>query len=137
MVLYEAILEKYSKCCVSLYQSAEFTKNLIELLDTYKSKKLYIASGSDQKEFVEVFESRGLMKYFPEIHGSPKLKTDIVFNIICGNDLKAVLIGDAEADKLVAESSNIDFIFMKDYSPNNDMIQDNNLVSKKNLGELV
>ena len=60
-----------------------------------------------------MFESRDLKKYFVEINASPKLKTDIVFNISCGNDLKAVLIGDAEADKLAAESSNIDLFSRK------------------------
>ena len=136
-ILFQVIFEKYSKCCVKLYRSAEFTKDLIKFLGFYGSKKLYIASGSDQKELIEVFESRGLSKYFIEIHGSPELKTDIVFNITSANDLMAVLIGDAEADKLAAENSNIDFIFMKDYSTNNDMIKDKNLVSIKNLGELL
>ena len=136
-LVYDAILKKYSKCCVRLYEDAEFTEDLIEFLELYKSKQLHIASGSDQKELVKAFESRGLKKYFASILGSPKLKVDLVSDIIKGRDLNAVLIGDAETDKLAAESLNIDFIFMKEHSTNFDMIKDNNLVSIKNLGELL
>ena len=47
------------------------------------------------------------------------------------------MIGDALTDKLAAENSKIDFIFMKDYSTNIDMKKDNSFFSINNLGDLI
>ena len=74
---------------------------------------------------------------FVKIFGSPKAKNDIVVDIVNSQSGSFVMIGDALTDKLAAENSKIDFIFMKDYSTNIDMKKDNSFFSINNLGDLI
>ena len=136
-VLYRSILEKYSQGCIGLYQKADLTEYFIEFIEFYKDKSLYVASGSDEEELIEVFENRDLKKNFVKIFGSPKAKNDIVVDIVNSQSGSFVMIGDALTDKLAAENSKIDFIFMKDYSTNIDMKKDNSFFSINNLGDLI
>jgi len=134
--LYQEILDNYSKNCVSLYNKANTTKNFFQFIEKYKYKNLFVASGSDQEELREVFEQRDLSQYFIEILGSPEKKSNIVKNIVSIN-INTVMIGDAMSDLLAAKENNIDFIFMKDYSTNKKMKQDNSIISIQNLGDLI
>lgn len=116
---YEVFLERYATLCADLYYNADLTpsveKVLSLLIDT--AHKLYIASGSDEKELIEVFEKRNLIKNFEEIYGSPKKKSECVALILEKNpDLKAVFIGDAISDLKTAKEHNLDFIYMSKYT---------------------
>ena len=116
-VLYKAILKIYGENCFLLYEKAEYTEKILEFLTYYKSKKLYIASGSDEKELQTVIKRRALNRYFEYIYGSPRQKRELVEEIINDNKGKSiVLIGDAKSDLFASQECNIDFIFMKKYS---------------------
>ena len=134
--LYNEILKKYSENCVILYEKSEITKNFIEFIEKNKDKKLYVASGSDQEELRIVFKKRNLEKYFIDIFGSPIKKSEIVKSILSTNN-NVIMIGDAISDMLAAKDSNIDFIFMSDYSTNEDMKNDDSLTRINNLGDLI
>jgi HAD superfamily hydrolase (TIGR01549 family) len=134
--LYNIILDKYSNNCVSLYQKVNTTYNFLEFIEKYQNKQLYIASGSDEEELKLVFRNRNLDKYFKNIFGSPKSKSDIVKDIV-DNKNKFIMIGDAKSDMLAAKDSKINFIFMKDYSTNEEMKKDNSLKTINNLGNLI
>lgn len=134
--LYENIIDIYSKKSYELYFEAEFTENLLEFLEFYKGKRVFIASGSKEDELKEVFKHRKIDRYFQAIYGSPKKKDEIVGAIAreCNN---CIMIGDSRSDMIAAKNAKIDFIFMYDYSISSEMINNKNLISIKNLGVLV
>jgi len=97
----------------------EITKNL-ELLrkKTHKSKWL-IVSGGDQEELREVFEARGIFKYFDGgIFGSPSCKDEILFSEIHNGNLvfPAIFIGDSKYDYAASVKAELDFVFLSGWS---------------------
>lgn len=117
--VYNGFLEKYASICNQIYRDAEITEGCISLfteLQTLK-KRLYIASGSDEKELNQVFIDRNLIQYFQTIYGSPKTKLECIADILRNNlSKKAIFIGDAISDLESAEKYNIDFIYMAKYT---------------------
>lgn len=116
---YNMFLNNYSNICKEVYGYAEITPGteslLFELLN--QNKKIYVASGSDEKELNEVFMNRNLSKYFNGIYGSPKTKLECT-SIILNNqpNERAVFIGDALSDMRTAKEHGIDFIYMSKYT---------------------
>lgn len=134
--LYNKILDDFGKHCVIEYNKADFTSSFLEFVKNYSDKKLFVASGSAQGELRDVFRSKEIDNYFIDIFGSPVKKSEIVKNIVEG-EKNSVMIGDALSDMEAAEESNIDFIFMRDYSTNETMKKDDTIVSVNNLGDLI
>jgi HAD superfamily hydrolase (TIGR01549 family) len=136
-VLYDKILSKYSAKCKILYSEAKFTEGCEEFLKRYARKKLFIASGSDQTELRRVFNDRQISNYFCNIFGSPVKKVELVKSIVEENsESSLVMIGDAKSDFLAANASSIDFIYMQNYSTNQEFFYDINCHVISNLGDL-
>jgi HAD superfamily hydrolase (TIGR01549 family) len=141
---YRFLLNNYAKTCKEIYGYAQFTpgseKLLLELSN--RSRNLYVASGSDERELNEVFKARNLSKYFNGIYGSPKTKLECTSIILSNHpNKKAVFIGDALSDMKTAKEHDIEFIYMSKYtvqSEEQDLICKNhaNLVIDT-LGELI
>jgi len=94
----------------------DFIKN------NYKKYNLYIASGADEKDLMHICDSLNLHQYFISINGSPKIKSEIVQNILEQNQYKTVetiLIGDSVNDFEAAFINNIEF-----YGYNNSALKD-------------
>lgn len=89
-------------------------KDAIGFINNNKDiKKMYIASGSENKELNYLCKELGISDYFIEIYGSPTHKNEIVKNILENNKYdisKAVLIGDSINDYEAAKVNKIDFI---------------------------
>ncbi|MDA9926932.1 HAD-IA family hydrolase [Amylibacter sp.] len=134
--LYQDILQAYSKQCVYLYAHADLTDGLMDFLEQNITRKLFVASGSDQNELREVMRVRNLDNYFVDIFGSPKKKSDIVASITVDYP-QAIMIGDAMSDFQAAQSNDIEFLFMAEYSTNPSMILDTTLNRIHNLWDLV
>ena len=134
--IYSSILEKFSSNCLQLYQSADFTDFFIDFMEAYSHKTFFVASGSDQEELRSVFRLRGIDRFFVDILGSPMAKSDIIKRIMI-QDCSAVLIGDAKVDMQAAIDSNIDFIFMYQYSTSDEMMLSHHQFSIQNLGDLL
>lgn len=112
----KTLLAYYSEQCKKLYLTAEVTPFAIDLLTKSNAIK-YVASGSEQGELREVFNTRNLDSFFSAIFGSPEKKTVNIANVLkihCSS--KAVMIGDALSDLEAAKENNIDFIFYSPYS---------------------
>jgi len=77
--------------------------------------KLFVASGSDEKELNEVFQERGISRFFEKILGSPSDKLENTRRIaeLAGPGSKGVFFGDARSDAEAAEDSGLDFVFVK------------------------
>lgn len=115
------LLRAFSSACIDLYSKANLTPGCIEVLEELSQKhNLYVASGSDQKELQEVFRKRNIDQYFKAIFGSPKTKTECVSAIVnkIGSKSKCIMVGDALSDWQAANTSNIDFIYMRTFSDN-------------------
>ncbi|MEH6957401.1 HAD family hydrolase [Neobacillus drentensis] len=116
---YNRLLNNYAITCKKIYMSADLTPGskglLLELSNL--NKKIYVASGSDERELNEVFESRKLNKYFNGIYGSPKTKSECTANILKSYpNQKSVFIGDSLSDMKTAIEHDIDFIYMSKYT---------------------
>lgn len=122
--LYEKIIKDFSMESEKIYISADLCSGALELLKKLKDKHLYVASGSDQIELRKVFKKRNLDQYFQNIFGSPVEKDKLVEKICSMHvNKKILMIGDAEADYMAANNSNIDFLFVGRYSVDNKMIK--------------
>ena len=117
--LYRKFLKDYAQLCQEIYTNANMTLGAFELLTQLNllNKKLYVASGSDEKELNNAFAEKDLKKYFSEIYGSPKTKLECVNKILQDYDKsEVVFIGDAISDMKAANSVGIDFIYVTEYS---------------------
>ncbi len=88
-------------------------KETLEFISkNYRDFKMFIVSGSDEKELKYLCEKLRIDKFFIKIKGSPTPKIDLVKNLIEENDFNTescVLIGDSINDYEAARKNNIDF----------------------------
>ncbi len=88
----------------------EDTLNFIKT--NHKKYEMHIASGADEKDLKYICEKLDLTKYFLSINGSPKIKSEIVKDILLDNryDInETILIGDSVNDFDSAKNNGIDF----------------------------
>ena len=88
----------------------EDTLNFIKT--NHKKYEMHIASGADEKDLKYICEKLDLTKYFLSINGSPKIKSEIVKDILLDNryDInETILIGDSVNDFDSAKDNGIDF----------------------------
>ena len=133
---YDELLNDYSHHCISLYKRASFTEGFCDFLKKYNGKNFFVASGSDQKELNYIFSLRKIDKYFKKIYGSPKPKDEILGQLVIHSQ-KSIMIGDAKADLMASKKNKIDFIFMSQYSTDNYLKNNKNLIKIKNLRCLI
>jgi len=63
--------------------NAPFVKGMPRFLaDNYKKFPLFIVTGTPNKEINYIINKRKLYVYFKEIHGSPKEKGEIIYDIL-------------------------------------------------------
>ena len=109
----------------------------IEML--FKSNKpLFVVSGSDEKELIQIFRKRSIDKYFTKIYGSPIDKLENTKNLLDSlNGLKnGVFFGDSQLDYKAAKQFNIEFIFVKtssEWIDGSNIIGDNNTINDFNI----
>ena len=88
----------------------EDTLNFIKT--NHKKYEMHIASGADEEDLKYICEKLDLTKYFLSINGSPKIKSEIVKDILLDNryDInETILIGDSVNDFDSAKDNGIDF----------------------------
>ena len=78
------------------------------------NKRLFVVSGSDEKELIQVFRQRGIDHYFENIYGSPDNKIDNTKKVIKSNGkfTNGIFFGDSKADYETASQYGMDFIFI-------------------------
>jgi len=105
---------RFSDLVLDAVVSSPYVPGALELLDScHKKYSCFIITGTPQEEMEEILSLRGLEKYFLEIHGSPRTKTDIVKGIISAHTLQPdeiMYIGDAMTDYEAAKGEGIRFI---------------------------
>lgn len=105
--------DKYSKIMKEkLINEKYLIRETVDFIKNNNNIKMFIASGSEEKELRLINESLQLSKYFLGIFGSPKNKIDIVKSIIQDNKLnknETILIGDSINDYDAAIKNDIRF----------------------------
>lgn len=74
---------------------------------------LFVASGTPEAELLDIAVKRGVLRFFREIHGSPREKKDIIRDILERYHLEpaeTVFVGDAESDLKAAGETGVHFV---------------------------
>lgn len=129
----EILLSLYAQYIQEDYITCNMTDGALEFVQKMFSKsKLYVVSGSDEKELQEVFVKRGINKYFQCIQGSPTAKKENLAQLLKDIPLEeTVYIGDTMSDYLACVENDLDFIFMYQYST----ISDENKAEAQNKSQ--
>jgi phosphoglycolate phosphatase-like HAD superfamily hydrolase len=112
----------FSELVVDKIITAHYINGVLETLNLLKSKNIptYIISGTPDNEIKMIIEKKGLSKYFRDVHGSPKSKSEIVDMILSSNRFSpkdCLFIGDAMSDFLAAKEFDIPFLgVLHDYN---------------------
>lgn len=128
---------RFSQIVFQKILKAPFVVGAKEFLDKNNNRfQFFIASGTPEEELHKIVSAKGLGKYFKEIHGSPKKKTDIINDLVGRYSFvknEVVYIGDAQSDRISAEEARIFFIERR---TNTNPISNNNLLIIKDLSNL-
>jgi HAD superfamily hydrolase (TIGR01549 family) len=92
----------------------KFNSGVLKFFNRNKKKYLFfISSGTPQKELDYILKKKKINKYFKNIYGSPKSKTEHIKKIIKNHKLlkkNIIFIGDGESDLKAAFKANVEFI---------------------------
>lgn len=82
------------------------------------NKRLFVVSGSDENELIQVFKKRGIDHYFEKIYGSPENKIENTNKVIYNNNKmkKVLFFGDSRSDYNASKTFDLDFVFVKEFS---------------------
>ena len=108
------LINKFSQIVFEKILRASFVKGMPEFLEeNYKKFPLFVVTGTPNEEINSIIKKRKLNFYFKEIHGSPKEKKDIIFDILSRykwNPEEVVFFGDAQSDLRAAEETGATFV---------------------------
>jgi len=110
---FAAIVSQGLISCNYIPGALKFIENLFKL-----NKRVFVVSGSDENELIQVFIKRGIDHYFEKIYGSPANKTENTSKVVSNmkNPIIGLFFGDSKSDYDAAKKFGIDFVFVKDYS---------------------
>ena len=109
----EELSNRFTDYTLQRVIDAPFIPGVPEFLEKQTPHIKFTASGSWQKELVEILDKRQLSQYFHEIGGSPRSKVEIINEMMQKHQLKperVVMLGDAMADYDAAQQTDIAFI---------------------------
>lgn len=113
------LLDNFAHEVKKALMTCEVAEGLVELREQTKHANWLIVSGGDQAELREVFQARGLDKYFDGgIFGSPDTKDTILMREIANGNIRqpALFLGDSKYDYQAAKTAGLDFVFMSQWT---------------------
>lgn len=115
--------QKYSKITKEkLSQKKYLIEDSVNFIkENYTKYNMHIASGADEKDLKYICKELNLNQYFISINGSPKIKGEIIKNILEKNNYKkeeTILIGDSINDYNASNINQIEF-----YGYNNNLLK--------------
>ena len=107
--------EDFSRLALDKVLHAPFIKGAKETLRLLKEKNIpaYVASGTPDEEIKYIISEKGLSHFFQEVHGSPRLKQEIIAQILNEKGYSPSLclfIGDAMTDYSAATITGVQFL---------------------------
>ena len=127
--------ERFSEIVLNEVLEAPLVPGTEQFLNQNKERYFFfIASGTPEQELQNIVARRGLAHFFREICGTPKLKENIIKDILDKYSLEkeqVVFVGDAESDRIAANAADVCFIAR--IGPGSNQLQDccwkiNNLI---------
>ncbi len=115
----QALLNAYAKNVWDGMLACEVDEAIFELRKQTPHARWMVASGSDEQELREIFRLRGLDELFDAgIYGSPRTKEEIFAELAATNTLltPAVFFGDSRYDAQAAQTLNLTFVFLQNWS---------------------
>jgi phosphoglycolate phosphatase-like HAD superfamily hydrolase len=111
-------LESYASAVQNAYRQLQPRSEALTFASQMGGKsKVFVVSGSDEKELRNVFRHHGIDAGFAEIFGSPTSKTEHVQRILPRNTTeRMLLVGDGRADLEAALAVDAHFIFLAEMS---------------------
>ena len=109
----EELSNRFTEFTFKRVVDAPFIPGLHEFLQKNTNHIKFIASGSWQKELIEIIKKREINSYFDEIGGSPRSKVEIINEMMQKHQLqpnKVIMLGDAMADYNAAQETEIAFL---------------------------
>ena len=114
----DQLLNEFSEALDLYYKHSRLTYGLLDFLASKSFVNLFVVSGSEQSQLVNVLSDLGLKEYFLEILGSPTTKYEHIKNLslVHPNLNFKGFVGDSFLDYEVASFYDIPFYFMSTYS---------------------
>ncbi len=114
--------KQFSNLAFDKVVQSPFVPGAKELLQSiYQQCLCFVASGTPEQELKEIVEKRDLTKYFKEVCGIPRSKTQIVLEMIQKYNLNPSacwFVGDATTDYEAAKETRLNFIARNSQSLN-------------------
>jgi len=108
----EYFTNKFSDIVIEKVINSEWVEGVLDFIINLKRQKHVIVTGTPQNEIEIILQKLNIREKFEEIHGSPKKKSDIIYDYIKRNSYtnsETIMIGDSREDKIAAKNNDIDF----------------------------
>ena len=110
----KAWIARYAEIVESKVVSAPAVPGAVEFLQAAQGQlKLYVISGTPEDELQRIVAQRDWGDSFDEVHGSPRLKPEIIDDIVTRNGLdkvRVLFVGDAMTDFDAAQDRDVAFL---------------------------
>lgn len=111
---FKELCRDFSNLVVEEVILVPFAEGVRELLDKCLGRyKMFIISGTPDKEINKIVRHRGLEKYFEDVFGSPNTKTNLIKKVLKNtayNPKEVIFIGDSVNDLQAARNTDVRFI---------------------------
>lgn len=108
------LADRFSKAVFDEMLRCPYVRGALELIEVqHMNKKLFIASGSPEKELRLIVRERGISHYFKAVYGTPASKVEIIARILYDEKLEkdeVIFVGDAMTDYNSAKKTDVPFI---------------------------
>ena len=115
-----AALDRFASIVFKGLLECNYVPGVLEFLQQAKAKelRLFVVSGSDEKELKEVFRQRGTLNIFEQVFGSPVNKNNNTGKVIerIGAQNKGCFFGDSRSDYDASLKYGLDFVLVKGFS---------------------
>ena len=106
--------QRYAEIVEKKVVAAPAVPGAVEFLSAAQGKlPVFVISGTPEDELQRIVKERGWSYFFAEVHGSPRLKPEIIEDIVSrtGLDVRRVLfVGDAMTDYDAAQEGSVPFL---------------------------
>ncbi len=111
----QALGEEFSKLVLAKILESPYVAGTQKTLRDLARKRIpaFVVSGTPEEEIRFIVGKRGLSEYFQEVHGSPRGKDEILWDIIGRKGFmpaQCLFIGDAMSDYRAARSAGMRFV---------------------------
>ena len=134
----DQLVAQYSYCVKTGLQNVEYVEDLHELKQNGPSVPWSIVSNAPSDEIRWYLEQRGWIDLFEDgIYGAPRPKADVFEEEYNTSDRQQMLfLGDSQSDFEVAKEFDIDFVFVRQWSRDPWLADNDDVSTVPSVGDL-